>query len=89
MMAMDAGIIALLASILSVIVAVWNVSRAGSWRNSDELRNIDKRQSNVEGRLSVVEKQVDFEFAHLRKQLDGIAAAVSRMESFFMRPPNN
>ena len=74
--------------VASLFLSLWVANRAGSWRNSDELKHIEKRLSDVEGRVSVVEKQLEFEFIHLRKQLDGIAAAVARMEGFFMRPPS-
>jgi flagellar capping protein FliD len=79
--------LSLAVSLCVLIVSIVTANRAGSWRNSDELREIDKRQSHVEGRLSVVEKQIDTEFTHLRSLVDRLDTAVSRMESFFMRPP--
>ena len=85
MIQLDGAIIAVLAAILSVLVSGWVAVRAGSWRNSDEARQIDKRLGGLEARVSVIENKLASEVERLDGLVERLEAAVRRAEDIILR----
>jgi hypothetical protein len=71
--------------IASLFLSLWIANRAGSWRNSDELKVIDTRLNTVEQRVSVAESRIDNEVDRLEGLVKRIEFAVQRLEGAAMK----
>jgi hypothetical protein len=77
--------LSLAVSLCVLVVAIVTYMRAGSWRNSEELKDVDKRLSLVEQRVSVAESRIDNEVDRLEGLLKRLEFAIQRLEGAAMK----
>jgi hypothetical protein len=72
-------------SLCVLVVSIVTATRAGSWRNSDELKAVEMRLSTVEQRVSVAESRIDNEVDRLEGLLKRLEFAIQRLEGAAMK----
>lgn len=79
--------LSLAVSVCVLAVSIWTTVRAGSWRNSEELREVHKAHAELKGRVQVLETKLPSEIARLDGLVDRLEVAIRRVEDLLVRPP--
>lgn len=72
-------------SIFQFVVAIWLANRSRDWRNSDELKGVETRLSEVEGQIEAHSKEFKGDIKRIDGLVDRLEKAVNRVEGFFFQ----
>lgn len=71
--------------VLQFLLSLWAQNRAKDWKNSDELKSIEARMTNVETEVESLASEIKGDIKRIDGLVDRLEKAVARVEGFFFQ----